>query len=52
MRTSNDEIAGGRLIDGYDYHHQAWVKNGRYVRCAHIDQCTCYGRLHQDEPHA
>jgi len=52
MRTSNDEYSNdGRLINGYDYNHQAWVVNGRYVRCNHPEamKCGCYGRIHEDE---
>lgn len=38
--------------NGYDYVHQAWVRDGRYVRCGHPASmnCTCYGRLHAGEP--
>lgn len=39
-----------RLIDGFDYTKQAWVENGRYVRCGHIEtDCNCYGKLHEGE---
>lgn len=33
----------------YDYNVQAWVKDGKYVRCGHPKamMCGCYGRLHQ-----
>ena len=35
----------------YDYDRQAWVHNGRYVRCGHPEarQCGCYGREHEGE---
>lgn len=35
----------------FDYEHQAWVENGRYVRCGHPESmdCGCYGRLHEGE---
>jgi hypothetical protein len=38
-------------VIAYDYVHQAWTENGRYVRCSHPVRmgCTCYGTLHQDE---
>lgn len=51
MRTSGDEYENGRLINGYDYHRQAWVVDGRYVRCGHPEDidCGCYGREHEDE---
>ncbi len=40
----------------YDYEHQAWVVDGRYIRCGHIDtgldtDCKCYGRLHEGARH-
>jgi hypothetical protein len=37
--------------DGYDYHNQAWVSGGTYVRCGHPEtvNCSCYGRLHEGE---
>ena len=35
----------------YDYTNQAWVVNGRYVRCGHLlPNCGCYGTLHEGEP--
>lgn len=35
----------------YDYNHQAWVKNGKYVKCNHPEsmQCDCYGKKHEGE---
>ena len=47
-----DSIGAPELRYGYDYTNQAWVRNGRYVRCGHANQanCKCYGRLHQGEP--
>ena len=35
----------------YDYENQAWVVDGRYVRCGHPDNmdCGCYGREHEGE---
>ena len=50
-RISKDHFEG-RLIDGYDYNRQVWVKNGRYERCGHPDTmiCNCYGREHMGEP--
>ena len=50
-RESRNEVApDGSLRSGYDYERQAWVKDGRYVRCGHVDPCRCYGRLHEGEP--
>lgn len=36
---------------GFDYQNQAWVENGRYVRCGHLDahNCDCYGKTHEGE---
>lgn len=41
----------GRLVNGYDYMHQAWVVGGQYINCGHPDtsDCDCYGRLHEGE---
>lgn len=33
----------------YDYENQAWIVNGRYVRCGHVSPCGCYGKLHEGE---
>lgn len=34
----------------FDYDNQAWIVNGRYVRCGHIDDdCGCYGKAHEGE---
>lgn len=35
----------------YDYAKQAWVKDGKYVSCAHPAHmnCTCYGKIHAGE---
>lgn len=39
------------MPEEYDYKNQAWVRNGRYVRCGHADEmnCGCYGREHEGE---
>jgi hypothetical protein len=47
MRTSKDEFdSNGQLITGFDYEYQAWVKDGRYIRCGHPQSmtCGCFGR--------
>jgi hypothetical protein len=38
-------------ITGFDYTNQAWVQNGRYLRCGHPTEmeCDCFGRTHQGE---
>ncbi len=50
-RVSDNFYIDGRLHDGYDYANQAWVQNGVYVRCGHLDpmNCQCYGKLHEGE---
>ena len=51
MRATLDEYKNGVLFNGYDYTKQAWVKNGKYVRCNHpaTMNCNCYGKLHAGE---
>ncbi len=51
MRTSDNYYREGKLYDGYDYEHQAWVKDGKYIRCGHPESmnCQCYGKLHDGE---
>jgi hypothetical protein len=36
-----------RTID-YDYDNQAWIINGKYIRCEHpaTMQCRCFGLTH------
>jgi hypothetical protein len=38
---------------GYDYKNQAWIEEGRYLKCDHIvvpgTVCNCYGSQHQGE---
>ena len=48
-RLSRDEYKEGRLWNGYDYEHQAWVREGKYIRCGHPDKmnCNCYGKLNE-----
>ena len=50
-RQSNDEYKEGRLINGYDYTNQAWVLQGKYVRCGHpvSMNCGCYGLTHEGQ---
>jgi hypothetical protein len=46
-RTSNDQLdSNGKLVNGFDYQNQAWVKDGRYVRCGHPEamNCGCFGK--------
>jgi hypothetical protein len=42
----------GILLHGFDYDNQAWVENGKYVRCGHPEttNCGCFGREHEGEP--
>ena len=46
---SKDEYRENKLYNGYDYENQAWVKEGKYIRCGHPDSmnCNCYGRLNE-----
>jgi hypothetical protein len=45
------EITKGIKTISFDYENQAWVINGRYVRCGHPDHmnCQCYGKVHEGE---
>ena len=49
MRTSKDQVINGRLMNGYSYMHQAWVKDGKYIKCGHPKEmdCNCYGRKNE-----
>jgi hypothetical protein len=50
MRTSQNQFGpDGFLLNGFDYEHQAWVKDGKYVRCGHPDSmnCGCFGKVWQ-----
>jgi len=51
MRMSTNEYREGRLMNGYDYENQAWVKDGHYLRCGHPEgmKCRCYGKEHEGE---
>jgi hypothetical protein len=63
MRRSVDQYdSEGRLITGYDYINQAWVRAGSYLDCGHpaegewmpatesiFEGCSCYGRAHTGE---
>lgn len=54
-RYSNESIAlhvraEVEKLCRYDYVNQAWIEDGKYVRCGHKgDSCQCYGRLHEGE---
>jgi len=51
MKKSNNETVCDRLLNGYDYDNQAWVIDGKYVRCGHPENvnCNCYGKEHEGE---
>ena len=52
-RLSQDEFDGqGVLLNGFDYNNQAWVKDGKYLRCGHPESmtCGCFGRTHEGKP--
>lgn len=52
-RMERAEQAAPRPDGGehFDYVHQAWTIDGKYVRCGHPDtiSCRCYGREHAGE---
>lgn len=53
MRTSKNQLdANGKIVEGFDYDNQAWIKGGVYMRCGHPEsmQCSCFGRIHEGEP--
>lgn len=54
MQNARDGIgsAAGAFSIAFDYRHQAWLENGRYIACGHCAPCDCYGRLHEGEPAA
>lgn len=33
----------------YDYENEAWIVDGKYQKCGHIDECQCYGTIHENE---
>ena len=49
--TGEYDIESHPFCNGYDYENQAWILNGRYVRCGHPESmdCGCYGRAHEGE---
>ena len=52
MRESNNDIEPitVRILNGFDYRAQAWVKDGRYLDCAHVPKhLTCFGARHKGE---
>lgn len=49
MRTSDNQYEHGILYKGYDYKNQAWVRDGKYIRCGHPGVCSCYGKAHEGE---
>lgn len=55
--TESDGKSDGRPIPPiphplvqFDYTNQAWVEDGKYVRCGHATPCKCFGRAHEGEP--
>jgi hypothetical protein len=53
MRKSANHYEGKtrKLINGYDYDNQCWVRDGKIQSCGHPDAmpCGCYGRAHAGE---
>ena len=53
LAQTDSEVAQGVAdrLDGYDYKHQAWVRDGVYVACGHPKPCSfCYGTTHEGQP--
>lgn len=51
-RVSTDQYSEtGKLLNGFDYTNQAWVRDGVYQKCWHPEEmnCHCYGTLHAGE---
>ena len=48
-RISTDQYKGNKLVNGYDYDNQAWVIDGKYVKCGHLENmdCNCYGKINE-----
>ena len=44
-------VKQGKIHTCYDYTNQAWIINGRYIRCGHQESvdCQCYGKIHEGE---
>ena len=49
MATVNPHEAVAVRDIWYDYKNQAWVVDGRYQRCGHLQFCSCYGLVHEGE---
>ena len=51
-RQSSNEVIDGKLVNGFDYEHQAWVVDSKYVDCGHPSAmlCGCYGRANEGKP--
>ena len=50
MRGSINQSVDGKLVNGFDYENQAWVLDGKYQACGHLEACACYGKAHAGEP--
>lgn len=48
-RQSVNINKNGSLFSGYDYENQAWVMEGKYIRCGHPDSmdCGCFGKEYE-----
>ena len=51
MNEPQEQQATEKLSCSYDYKNQAWIADGRYVRCGHPEHlnCNCYGKTHEGE---
>jgi len=43
MREGTNRYLAGKLIDGYDYDLQVWVKGGQVIDCNHPDSMKANG---------
>lgn len=50
-RTNGEYSDDDKLINGYDYDRQVWVKDGKYLHCGHPEEmgCKCYDKEHEGE---
>jgi hypothetical protein len=49
LRSSRENATADDAVTGYDYYHQAWVVDSRYIACNHGKPCDCYGTKHEGE---
>ena len=49
---TRDDYRDGKLVNGYDYDRQCWVKDGTIQDCGHPEtmRCGCFGRAYRGCP--